>query len=38
MVGEDVNKELNGPISKAQDISEDLMPYLDKVMTGIIDS
>ena len=38
MVGEDVNKELKGPISKAQDISEDLMPYLDKVMTGIIDS
>ena len=38
MVGEDVNKELKGPISKAQDISEDLMPYLDKVMTGIIEN
>ena len=38
MVGDDIDKNLGGPISKAQDISENLMPYLDNVMTGIIEN
>ena len=38
MVGDDIDKDLGGPISKAQDISENLMPYLDNVMTGIIEN
>ena len=38
MVGDDIDPSASGPISVAQDVSKNLMPYLDKVMTGIIEN
>jgi hypothetical protein len=38
MVGDDLDTSQLGPISVAQDVSKNLMPYLDKVMSGIIEN